>query len=228
MKRPKILISADSDTTGTYIIKSDLLTRLRSLGADFQFAFYDEPDLSKLIDTSDGVLVPGSPLDVPPESYGEKPRYENVKPNRKRFDFEYKLLELSLQKDKPLLCICWGFQSLNVFLGGDLYQDLPRDFGSDIQHEQESPSTEPVHSVILEKTGKAKEIWKMDRLEVNSTHHQGIRKLGKDLVEEARSPDGLIESYRHSKKSFVWGVEWHPERLKDDPVIPSFLKACQH
>jgi putative glutamine amidotransferase len=62
---------------------------------------------------------------------------------------------------------------------------------------------------------------------VNSTHHQGVKNLGKNLQLEAQADDGVIEAISLKDHPFCWGVEWHPERLLGDPVIPAFLKACQ-
>jgi len=43
-------------------------------------------------------------------------------------------LEYALASGKPVLAICYGIQSLNVFLGGSLIQDIPSEIGSKISH----------------------------------------------------------------------------------------------
>lgn len=217
----------DYEPQGSYCLRSDLITRLQRLGANVIPLFYYQDDLRGALENSDGLLIPGSRYDISPARYGQETKFSSVKTNETRENFEWKLLEVALQLDLPLLGICWGLQLLNVYLGGSLFQDLPQEFSSNLQHEQKTPSTNPVHEVVLTKNGLAENLWKTQRLNVNSTHHQGIDRLGKGLIVEACAPDGLVECIRLEGKNFVWGVEWHPERLSDDPVIPSFLAACR-
>ena len=118
-------------------------------------------------------------------------------------------------------------QILNVFFGGSLYQHIPADLPSSIEHEQKISKYKPSHEVLLEKDGHLFREFKKDSLQVNSTHHQGIKALGKDLRVEARAHDGLIEAFMHKGDQLILGVEWHPERLSSDQIIPYFLKACR-
>jgi putative glutamine amidotransferase len=50
-------------------------------------------------------------------------------------------------------------------------------------------------------------------LEVNTTHHQSIKRPGKGLVVNATAEDGLIEGIESPRHRFVLGVQWHPEVL---------------
>jgi len=54
---------------------------------------------------------------------------------------------------------------------------------------------------------------------VNSTHHQGIRDLGKNLIPVAFSPDGLIEAVEpiNGEAKFL-AVQWHPEQMQHDEI----------
>ena len=47
---------------------------------------------------------------------------------------DFALLEHALAANKPVLAICYGIQSLNVFLGGSLIQDIPTEIGTQICH----------------------------------------------------------------------------------------------
>ena len=52
-----------------------------------------------------------------------------------------------------------------------------------------------------------------DCLQVNSLHHQGIRRVGEGLMVEAVAEDGLIEAVSLPGRRFALGVQWHPEYL---------------
>ena len=128
-----------------------------------------------------------------------------------RDTLEQELLNRALEQDKPILGICRGLQILNVTLGGTLYQDLPTEHPSEIEHSMKPPYDQAAHTVrILPDTPLAALLQKQE-LGVNSCHHQAIRSLAPSLVEMARSTDDLIEAMYLPGKTFVWGVQWHPE-----------------
>jgi putative glutamine amidotransferase len=62
---------------------------------------------------------------------------------------------------------------------------------------------------------------------VNSLHHQGLRTLGRNLVEEARADDGLIEAFRvQGARRFALAVQWHPEwQAAANPFSTALFKA---
>jgi putative glutamine amidotransferase len=70
----------------------------------------------------------------------------------------------------------------------------------------------PAHEVLLEPGGCLRKIAGQDRLQVNSLHWQGVRTLGKELLVEARAPDGVVEAFRVAGSTdFALGLQWHPE-----------------
>jgi putative glutamine amidotransferase len=226
MNSLRIGVSADYDLAGSAFFRSDLLTCLAHHGVSIVAVFesmIDDLARHELM----GLILPGSPLDVCPSLYGEKKRYPEVKINQRRQELEWRLVEKAVALNLPILGICWGMQILNVFFGGSLYQHLPADLSGVIEHEQKTPSDQPSHEVFFERDGYLFRELKMAKMPVNSTHHQGVKELANPLIVEAKSNDGLIEAFRHKHLKFVLGVEWHPERLKDDPIIPCFLKVCQ-
>jgi putative glutamine amidotransferase len=85
----------------------------------------------------DGFLLTGSPADIDPSHFGAKrhPATADADAARERTDFT--LLEQAMTTGKPLLAICYGIQSLNVFLGGSLVQDIPSELGAEICHSPE-------------------------------------------------------------------------------------------
>ena len=141
------------------------------------------------------------------------------------------LFEYVLSLDKPMLGICRGMQLFNVLLGGTLYQDLPTQRKSMVNHQQQPPYSEPVHNIYIEKNSSLFQILETDTFKVNSYHHQGIKKLSKELEPAATADDGLIEAVVMPRKPFILAVQWHPEySYKQDAynlkLFSAFIDAC--
>lgn len=96
-------------------------------------------------------------------------------------------------------------------MGGTLYQDLPSEHPSNIEHHQMPPYEVPVHSVRILEESPLFKILKKEKIMVNSYHHQAIRILAPKLSVMAISQDDLVEAVCVPEKRFVWGVQWHPE-----------------
>lgn len=136
----------------------------------------DDGILEELVGTLDGFLLTGG-QDVDPALYGaeKSPACGETCPARDAM--EPKLLRRTLDADKPVFGICRGIQLLNVYLGGTLYQDLPAEHGSAVDHHMTPPYDRAVHEVtILADTPLAALLGKM-RLGVNSYHHQAVKTL---------------------------------------------------
>lgn len=172
----------------------------------------DMQDIRQMADEFDGFLFTGG-QDVAPECYGEQRRKECGQSCPKRDKMEELLLKEVLERDKPLLGICRGIQILNVMLGGTLYQDLPSEHPSEVNHRQMPPYDNPVHEVVLEKDAPLSSVLGKERLLVNSCHHQGVKALSPRLSAMAYAADGLVEAVYMPEKQFVWAVQWHPEFL---------------
>ena len=112
---------------------------------------------------------------------------------------------------KPVLGICRGIQFINAALGGTLYQDLPLQHSSDIEHHQSPPYDIPVHEVAIVKDSPLYQCLKTGRLFVNSYHHQAVKTLAESLKVMAEAPDGTIEAVYMPGHCFLWAVQWHPE-----------------
>ena len=190
-------------------------------------------ELRALIASCDGVLLPGSPADVDPALYGAErdPATAPADPPREALD--YLLLEDAERHSKPVLGICFGVQSLNVWRGGSLVQDLTP---VPVNHSAGS-KVAIAHTALVEKDSllasllTANEAPEHDgflRLPINTSHHQSVAAPGDGLRIVARCPeDGVIEAVEmdaedsmfhveHPKpKQFVLGVQWHPERSLD-------------
>lgn len=167
----------------------------------------------------DGLLLPGGP-DVLPRYYGEVNRFPSqtqIDPDR---DFlEFSLLEEALERDLPILAICRGVQLLNVFLGGSLYQDIPTEYPTPILHRRTSKNDPlPRHPVWFQlgvpERYRIPSYW----VEVNSSHHQALRRIAPHLEVGGWAPDGIVEMVWMPGARFVLGVQWHPERDPDCSV----------
>jgi len=176
-----------------------------------------QQSVAKLLASVQGVLLPGSGHDVDPQRYGEARAAETASDDPARSAADELLLQDAFNLRKPILAICHGAQTLNVWRGGSLIQDLK----TPVNH---SPGREVVaaHPVQLAHGSRLTEILAHSGdsnphesdAQVNSSHHQAIRTPGNNLRVTAVSPnDGVIEAIElDSPNHFVVGVQWHPER----------------
>ena len=182
-------------------------------GAPVLLPLLDGPDhAAAILPHAAGICLTGSSSDVDPARYGQArhPALGPVQPRRDRLDLY--LLEHAFRAGMPVFCICYGIQILNVFLGGTLYQDLPSAGFTGITHSRPGLGEYSHHSVRLDPAASPLGQATPGETPVNSSHHQAIRDLGRDLVPFAWSPDGLIEGVAlRSDAHFVAGVQWHPE-----------------
>lgn len=158
----------------------------------------------------DGFLFPGG-QDLSPKLYpGEHEDYcGELCPQRD--DMEPALFLEVLSQRKPVLGICRGIQMMNVALGGTLYQDIPKEYPSLLEHHETPPYDKVAHKVTLVHGTPLSHAVEAEEMGVNSYHHQAVRQLGRNLQSAAMSPDGLVEAVYHTEQSFCLGVQWHPE-----------------
>jgi putative glutamine amidotransferase len=148
---------------------------------------------------------------VDPARYGQAPHAKVKTIQRERDETDWRVLDHAYRTRKPVLGICYGMQSLNVYRGGTLLQHIPEQVPGALDHE----NREIEHGITLE-AGSRLAAWTdgVRELRVNSTHHQAPDRVGAGLRVAARAPDGVIEAIEgESADHFVVGVEWHPERL---------------
>jgi putative glutamine amidotransferase len=179
----------------------------------------------------DAFVLTGSPADIDPQHFHAKrhPASADADAARERTDFT--LLEHALRAGKPVLAICYGIQSLNVFLGGSLIQDIPTELGSTICHstdEDEVPGApEPAdafHHAQLE-PGRILDLPGASQVVINSSHHQSILDPGRGLRITAHAPDGVVEAVEWAgDANWIVGVQWHPERMPDDALAQALFR----
>jgi putative glutamine amidotransferase len=164
-----------------------------------------------------GVLLTGGG-DVDSARFGEAPHPTTSEVSGARDALEIDLTEWALARRAPLLAVCRGIQVLNVALGGSLYQDIPSEPGSPIDHGQAGLQGKArnvaVHQVKVRDGSRLATILGAVEVDVNSFHHQAIKRLGRGLAEVAWAPDSIIEGVELiDPAQFVVGVQWHPEEL---------------
>lgn len=188
--------------------------------------------IRRSLELIDGLIISGGGFDIHPSYYGEKPIHELGIVKAERTEFELDIATAALKKDLPMLGICGGEQALNVVLGGSLYQDIAAQVPHADEHQQSEKKTRGGHQVQIPDGTRLRAIVKQPSLEVNTTHHQAVKKLGKGLIINAVADDGVIEGIESTRHRFVIGVQWHPEvlaprRIDQRRIFAAFVAACQ-
>ena len=180
----------------------------------------------------DGILFSGGP-DIRPNLYGEELLNCCGAICAERDEFELALFAEAVGKaGKPAFGICRGIQAFNVALGGSLYQDLPVQYKSGVtaEHNQKPPYDAPSHRAGVVPESPLHNLTRRESIEVNSSHHQGIRALAPALEVMAYADDGLIEAVFLPGPAFAQAVQWHPERMPEDGhsrlLFETFVNAC--
>jgi len=183
-----------------------------------------QQQIADTLNTCCAVMLPGSPADTNPQKYGAErlPACGYSDPARESMDDL--LLQDAHNLYKPILAICYGTQSLNVWRSGTLIQDLPKQpvlhpagKAVPIAHDADIPAGSLLGSIIASAPDAAPHSADLLRLPVNSSHHQAIDVPGDGLRVVARCPvDNVIEAVEGTTpEHFVLGVQWHPERSTD-------------
>lgn len=199
----------------------------------------------KLIETCDGVLLPGSNADVDPAKYDapRDPRCAAADPARDTVD--ELLLQDAFNMRKPIFGICYGLQSLNVYCSGSLIQHLETPVNHEIGRKVEYAhkvnvvpgsmlarivGDEPTVTEVFE---SGDEDAPSPAFDANSSHHQAADRPGDGLRVVARAPeDGVIEALEGiNPEHWVLAVQWHPERTvgSDEPsraLFRAFVQAA--
>jgi putative glutamine amidotransferase len=203
-------------------------------GEPVRIPFDQTPEeVGALMERCNGVLLPGSNADIDPARFQQARSPHTAKSDPRRDEVDTLLLADAYARRKPVLGICYGLQSLNVYGKGSLIQHIP-DFlpeatRAKVNHEAGrtvaiAHSVEVAGDSLLAKIiGKANHSQKSNDgssivVPVNSSHHQSADALGEGLRIVARCPDdGIIEALEGTAHGhFVVAVQWHPERSVDD------------
>lgn len=165
-------------------------------------------DIKEMVDTADGIVFSGG-NDFDPSLYGGNP---DLVEDYSREDDEksIEIFSYAVEKNKPILGICRGMQLMNIYYGGSLYDDIKIQYSTEIVHRGDD-KTFTYHNVNIKDDSYLKKVIGESQIEVNSFHHEGIKKLADGLDASAKSPDGLIEAIENPYYPYMIGVQWHPE-----------------
>jgi putative glutamine amidotransferase len=186
--------------------------------------------IARLAASCDGILLPGSRSDISPERYGAARHPRTAPDDPPRWNVDELLLQDAYNMHKPLLGVCFGLQSLNVWRSGTLTQHLE----GPVQHSGTAQESAPLHSVAIAPDSRLATILGMDSdrrspavLTVNSSHHQAAAKVGDGLRAVAWCPgDRVIEALEGIASShWVVAVQWHPERMTEDAAARALFRA---
>lgn len=223
--RPVIAMPKLSNDLFRIYMKSKYVFSLWRAGARVRWIGTENTEANcKALLECDGLLMPGG-VDIEPARYGQETHEKCGKIDLARDAAEWWILEAFLPTKKPLLGICRGIQTLNVFQGGTLHQHI--DGHSDFKNRSIGS-----HKVKVVPGSFLEQIVKTDNFTVNSMHHQVVDALGNDLAVCAVSEDGFVEAVVHTSHPFCLGVQWHPEHMyrKDklqQTIFKAFVSACK-
>lgn len=236
MNTPRIAIpeptSFDPEYNGRAL--PQYLHALKSAGATpILIPLHESPArVAKILSTTTGILLPGSPADLEPEKYGQ-PRDPNAaNPDTPREAVDELLLQDAFNLRKPILAICYGCQAMNVWRNGNLIQHLT----TSVNHRpgREILNAHPARLApesLLAKLAVGELVG--DSVPVNSSHHQALLAPGDGLRVTATCPtDGTIEAVELIEdRQFLLGIQWHPERsYQASPfsrrIFQSFVSAA--
>lgn len=210
MKRPIILTSAGPQLSPKGTVELHLYKNYAEAislhgGTPVIAASGAPEDVRAMAAISDGLFLTGGP-DVSPELYGETDRGKCYGIDSWRDEIEYAMIKAFVDARKPIFCVCRGFQTINVYFGGSLIQDIPDQLGFDhpnaVCHDAVSDAPD---SLIRKSFG--------EKFTINSYHHQALAKIAPGFVVTATACDGkIVEAIEHESLPIV-GVQWHPERM---------------
>jgi putative glutamine amidotransferase len=174
-------------------------------------------DIGAVVSGLDALLLTGG-VDVDPTCYGETRQATVPAVDVRRDQFEIGLIRDATAAGLPVFGICRGLQILNVAFGGNLFQDVPSQTPSTIQHSKATPLCAIAHEVWITRTSKlaslmSEKLADTDSIAVNSRHHQAVNRVADGFEVTATAPDGVVEAIEHRSLPFCVAVQWHPENF---------------
>ncbi|MBD5085432.1 MAG: gamma-glutamyl-gamma-aminobutyrate hydrolase family protein [Clostridiales bacterium] len=216
--KPRILISTGGGNAANY------LAAVEAAGGMGEARYLPSPDLSY-----DGLLLTGGD-DMDPALFGQE-NQGSQGIDRARDDAELSLADAFLKANKPVLAICRGHQVVNVWLGGDLIQDL----GPELVPFHRKEEGDQIHLIRAEEGSLLHRLYG-PVFPVNSSHHQALGRLGQGLRVSAHSEGGVVEAVEHDTLPLI-SVQFHPERMTGALARPdtvdggeifrAFLELCE-
>ncbi|WP_199511898.1 gamma-glutamyl-gamma-aminobutyrate hydrolase family protein [Nucisporomicrobium flavum] len=204
----------------TALIPQDYVAAVTAAGGRAVLLPPDDLD-ADVLGVLDGLLLSGG-ADLEPELYGQSPQPLTVtRPERDAA--ELLLARAALGRDMPVLGVCRGMQLLTVAAGGTLHQHIPDVLG----HEGHRPAPAVYgHQEVVFTTGSRIAALMGEDRRVQCYHHQGVADAG-SLTVTGRTEDGLVEAVEEPSRTFVLGVQWHPEVVRDKRLFGALVAAAR-
>ncbi len=188
-------------------------------------ALAEDDRLADTLETLDALILSGGP-DLPPQRYGAQPHPQTRLMHPRRVWTDFTAAAFADGRGLPVLGICGGMQEWNVLRAGTLHQHLPdRATSPVVAHRHADGQDFEYHEVRVEAGSLLHRIVGCLRLRVNSSHHQGVDRLGGGLLACAWSEDGLVEAFEDPARRFCLSVQWHPEDMPGDPLQRRIFEA---
>jgi putative glutamine amidotransferase len=233
--KPLIGIGSDVQTTpgkrDRAFAYTTYIDSLRRAGAIPVLIPPQPENAADLVEELDGLVLAGGD-DCDPTVYGEQPHpsVEPMDPRRQNNDLS--LARAARERGIPTLGICLGLQVMNVAAGGSLVQDIHSELDTDIEHVSE-PEDRARHEVAVKQGTRLAAILGGPReLNVNSSHHQAIKSVGRGFRVTAQAPDGIVEGLEDPDHPFYLGVQWHPEDMGGEKsasaLFGAFVEAARN
>ncbi len=193
----------------------------------------EEEAMKKFRECSGLILTGGT--DINPEFYDKAHDTVRCWPvDHKRDALEMRLLDSAIAWGIPVLGICRGHQLINVTLGGSLVVDIPQDRGTAVIHQCDD-YLQCFHPVRISNGTILSSVCGVRSGEVTTNHHQAVDFLAPGLRISAYTSDGIIEAIEWADttgRSFLMGVQWHPERMDiasplSGAIGERFLEECR-
>ncbi len=216
----QVLLCVESEIKATEYRKALLFAGLATERLTVLIPPLGRDGLRELAASAAGLVLAGGP-DIHPRHFGEEPMADaNLEIDEPLDELELELLAGAEAGRTPVWAICRGMQTVNVYLGGTLFQDLTLQLPGVEAHNFKEPLDHPAHGLerISDETKFGESLGRRVTT-VNSRHHQAVRELAPALREIAWAPDGVLESFEDATGEWwLRGVQWHPENLTALPV----------
>lgn len=181
-------------------------------GGEVELLIRGNGTAKEFVSQIDGLLLPGGG-DIHPDYFNQEwhPKIKYV--NEDRDELEISIFEEAFKENIAVLGICRGIQVMSVAMGGSLYQDIETVYPQEALTHPSISGKDSRHDIEIEPESVLGKIIGESLEEVNSAHHQAVDEIGEGFIVTARSEDGIVEGMENPTKSFMVGVQYHPERM---------------